>query len=155
MAEACWHPHRAHTRSGTQIPLSEPPVRNVTGGWLHVCAHCRWVARAVNYADLPSSSMPTAIVLPCNLFVADLRAGALTDFDLRHSVVGSALDSEGSASADPSAVAPILLLDVARPGTARVWVWASACPHVCVLWCAGMCLCVSSGRCIWTLMTQF
>jgi hypothetical protein len=61
----------------------------------------------VNYADLPSSSMPTAIVLPCNLFVADLRAGALTDFDLRHSVVGSALDSEGSASADPSGVAPI------------------------------------------------
>ena len=37
---------------------------------------------------VPNGSIPTAAVLPCLMFEADLRAGPIYDFDLRKSVLG-------------------------------------------------------------------
>ena len=58
----------------------------------------RFVAAALAaYKKLPSSntsSLPTAVLLPCTHFVSGLAAGEVTDHDLRLSLLGSG-DADG------------------------------------------------------------
>ena len=50
----------------------------------------RWVAEAqLHFSLLPNTSIPTAVLLPCTLFTGQLRAGVVTDFDVRRVVLGS------------------------------------------------------------------
>jgi hypothetical protein len=58
----------------------------------------RFVSAALaGYKKLPTSntsSLPTAVLLPCTNFVSDLSSGEVTDYDLRVSILGRA-DAEG------------------------------------------------------------
>ncbi len=58
----------------------------------------RFVSAALaRYKKLPTSntsSLPTAVLLPCTNFVSSLRSGEVTDYDVRGTIFGRA-DAEG------------------------------------------------------------
>jgi hypothetical protein len=51
---------------------------------------CRWAASAqLRNSSLKSSDVPTAVLLPCTAFGGTLAKGAVTDFDLRRTILSA------------------------------------------------------------------
>jgi hypothetical protein len=51
---------------------------------------CRWAASAqLRNSSLKSIDLPTAVLLPCTAFGGTLAKGAVTDFDLRRTMLSA------------------------------------------------------------------